>query len=292
MLIPTTFGGIVGRSSLLLKKHAPTILTVVGLASMTAGAVFAVKQTLKLEALVDDAEQRVENAKEFAKEVDEKTGQKALYKAYLRNALEVTKLYGPPVSMFVSGMVSVAVGHGLLQRRNVQLVAAVNAMEKSFQTYRDRVIKDLGEEKDRDYMLGIEETTERGENGKKSTLTEVDVSKMNQFSRVFDEGNDYWQNDDPSYNQFFLTTEQRVINDILLHRGHVFLNEVYDRLGFKRIPEGNVLGWIVTKDGPNYIDFGLYDASSEAKRNFINGYEKSIWLNFNIQGEILSKIGK
>lgn len=291
MLIPTSFGGVVGRGGLLLKKHAPTILTVVGLASMTAGAVIAVKQTLKLEGVVDAAEERVEEAKEYAREVDEKTGQRALYKAYLRNGLEVTKLYGPAVSMFASGIISVAVGHGLLHKRNVQLVAAVNALEKSFQAYRDRVIQDMGEEKDRDYLLGIEETTSNA-NGKKSTLTEVDVSKMNQFSRVFDEGNEYWQREDPSFNQFFLTTEQRLINDILLHRGHVFLNEVYDRLGFKRVPEGNVLGWIVTSEGPNHIDFGLYDASSEAKRNFINGYEKSIWLTFNVQGEILSKIGK
>jgi hypothetical protein len=286
MLIPTGMAGVVGRGGLVLKKHAPMILTVVGLASMTAGAVVAVKQTLKLEEVVEDVEHRVRIAKEHPEDAG------ALRKAYLRSALEFTKLYGPAVSMFASGIVSVAVGHGLLQRRNVQLVAAVNAVEKSFQAYRERVIKDLGEEKDRDYMLGIDETTAKGEDGRKSTLTDVDVSKMNQFSRIFDETNDYWQNEDPSFNQFFLTTEQRIINDILLHRGHVFLNEVYDRLGFKRIPEGNVLGWIVSKDGPNYIDFGLYDASTESKRNFINGYEKSIWLNFNIQGEVLSKIGK
>lgn len=292
MLIPTGMAGVVGRGGLVLKKHAPAILTVVGLASMTAGAVMAVKQTLKLEAVVDRAEERVAEARVIGREVDQKSAQKALYKAYLRNTLELTKLYGPAFSMFASGIVSVAVGHGLLQKRNVQLVAAVNAVEKSFQAYRERVIKDLGEEKDRDYLLGIEETSSKGEDGKKSTITEFDPSKMNQFSRVFDDGNDYWQAEDPSFNQFFLTTEQRIINDILLHRGHVFLNEIYDRLGFKRVPEGNVLGWIVSKDGPNYIDFGLYDASTETKRNFINGYEKSIWLNFNIQGEVLSKIGK
>lgn len=292
MLIPTGMTGVVGRGGLVLKKYAPTILTVVGLASMTAGALIAVKQTMKLEEVVERAEQRVIKAKAAEDVLSEKDIQRNLYKAYLNNALDYSKLYGVPVSMFISGIVSVAVGHGLLQRRNVQLVAAVNAIEKSFQAYRERVIKDLGEEKDRDYLLGIEENTIKGPDGKKSTVTDVDVTKMNQFSRIFDELNDYWQSEDPSYNQFFLTTEQRLINDILLHRGHVFLNEVYDRLGFQRVPEGNILGWIVTKDGPNYIDFGLYDASSEQKRNFINGYEKSIWLNFNIQGEILSKIGE
>lgn len=287
MQIPTA----VSRGGLILKKHAPLILTVVGLTSMTTGAVVAVKQTMKLEGVVDCAENRIEVVK-TTQHNDEKAAQRALYRAYLHNALDYSKLYGPAISMFASGIISVAIGHGILQKRNVGLVAAVNAIEKSFQAYRDRVIKDLGEEKDRDYLLGLEETTVKGEDGKKSTVTEFDPAKMNQFSRVFDEGNDYWQNEDASFNQFFLTTEQRIINDILLHRGHVFLNEVYDRLGFKRVPEGNVLGWIVSKDTSNYIDFGLYDASSESKRNFINGYEKSIWLNFNIQGEVLSKIGK
>lgn len=287
MVIPMA----ISRGGLVLKKHAPLILTTVGLTSMTAGAVIAVRQTMKLDAVVTKAEFRVEEAR-LGDFTDAKQEQRALYRAYLRNVLEYTKLYGPAVSMFASGIVSVAVGHGILQKRNVGLVAAVNALEKSFQAYRDRVIKDLGEEKNRDYMLGIEETTIKGADGKKSTITDVDISKMNQFSRVFDETNDYWQKEDPSFNQFFLTSEQRIINDILLHRGHVFLNEIYDRLGFRRVPEGNVLGWIVSKDGPNFIDFGLYDASTETKRNFINGYERSIWLNFNVQGEILSKIGK
>ena len=292
MLIPTSLSGTVGRGGLLLKKHAPAILTVIGLASMTAGAVIAVKQTLRLEEVLDEAELRIRHAKDVAENVDTRTGQQTMRKAYLRNALELTKLYGPAVSMFASGVVSVAVGHGLLQKRNVQMVAAYNALEKSFQAYRDRVIRDLGEEKDRDYLLGIEENTVPGKDGKKSTVTDFDPSKMNLFSRVFDKDNQYWQIEDPSFNQFFLTTEQRIINDILLHRGHVFLNEVYDRLGFERMAEGNVIGWIVSKDGPNYVDFGMYDATSEAKRNFINGHEHSIWLSFNGMSEILSKIGK
>ena len=66
MLIPTA----VSRGGLVLKKHAPLILTVVGLTSMTAGAVVAVKQTMKLEAVVDMAETRVAEAKDFGKEVD------------------------------------------------------------------------------------------------------------------------------------------------------------------------------------------------------------------------------
>lgn len=291
MVIPTGLAPILGRSSLVLRKHGPTILTIVGITAMTAGAVIAVKQTLKLEAVVDRAEARIEEAKtQPSYSGSEKLAQRALYKAYLHNVLDYTKLYGPAISMFASGIVSVAVGHGLMQKRNVQLVAAINAMEKSFQAYRERVIRDLGEDKDRDYMLGIDETITKGEDGKKSITTEVDVTKMNQFSRIFDESNDYWQSEDSSFNAFFLTTEQRIINDILIHRGHVFLNEVYDRLGFKRVPEGNILGWYVKKGGPNFVDFGLYDATSDAKRNFINGYEKNIWLNFNGLVDVLSQL--
>lgn len=287
MLIPTSLPGVLGRTQLVLQKHGPTILTAVGLVAMTSGAFLAVKQTMKLEETLAMNEDRVEASRVGPFETD-RARQRELYKAYLKNVFEFIKLYGPAVSLFIAGGGSVLAGHGIMQKRQVALVAAYNAVEKSFQAYRARVIEDLGEDKDRDYILGINEKIEKGEDGRKTTTLDVDPSKMSQFARVFDESNDYWQREE-NYNQFFLTTEQNIINDILLHRGHVFLNEIYDRLGFKRVPEGNVLGWIVGEDQPNFIDFGIYDASTQAKRNFINGYEKSIWLDFKVT-EILSKI--
>jgi len=298
-MVPTSLNGVVGRGGLLVKKYAPEILTGVGLVSMSAGAFLAVRSTLRLEETVARAERRVNDTKqsyalsqENPDEVEEYTEanyKRQLYRVYLRNVLEFTKLYGPATSLFISGAGAILAGHGIMRKRNVALVAAYNAVEKSFAAYRARVIEDLGADKDRDYRLGITESSEKGPDGKKTVVTEVDPTKMSKYARVFDEGNDYWQ-DGAGYNQFFLTSEQNRLNDKLLATGHIFLNEVYERLGFPHTPEGAVVGWIISKDGDNFIDFGLYDASTQSKRNFINGWEKNIWLDFNVDGVIYDKI--
>lgn len=299
MLIPTTFKGVVGRGGLYLQKFSPEILTGAGLVAMTTAAVMGVRATLKLERVLDVTEERVRIVKETQelaasnpREVDtysEKDYQRQLYRAYLHNVMDFTKLYGPACSLFIAGAGSILAGHGIMRRRNVALVAAYNAVEKSFAAYRARVLEDLGEDKDRDYRLGMTEDTEAGEDGKKHAVVSIDPTKASRYARVFDESNPHWQRE-PGYNQFFLNAEQNWINDKLLTTGHVFLNEVYDRLGFDRTQEGAIVGWIVSKGSDNYIDFGIYDLENESKRNFINGFERSIWLDFNHDGVIFDKI--
>lgn len=298
-MLPASISGVFGPVTLRLQKYSPEILTVVGLASMTAGAFVAVKATTKLESVVAEAEARISDVKETrelaidnndAEVYSDANYRKDLYSAYLKNALAFTKLYGPGISMFVSGGIAIAVGHGILAKRNVALVAAYNAVEKSFAAYRARVLEDLGPDKDRDYRYGITETSERGEDGKKVTSTVVDPTKASMYARVFDESNPNWQHES-GYNQFFLNAEQNYINDKLIHTGHVFLNEVYDRLGFERTPEGAVVGWIIKKGSDNFIDFDIYNLGDEAKRKFVNGQERNIFLDFNHDGVIFDKIG-
>jgi hypothetical protein len=69
----------------------------------------------------------------------------------------------------------------------------------------------------------------------------------------------------------------------------VFLNEVYDMLGAKRTRAGAVMGWFYDKEGKysdNYIDFGIFDIHNEKACDFVNGIEKSIILDFNVDGRI------
>lgn len=77
----------------------------------------------------------------------------------------------------------------------------------------------------------------------------------------------------------FLKCQQNYANDLLKFRGIVFLNEVYEMLGFPRTQEGQVLGWhydIKNPIGDNYIDFGLCEASETS----------DIVLDFNVDGKV------
>ena len=70
----------------------------------------------------------------------------------------------------------------------------------------------------------------------------------------------------------------------------MFLNDVYEMLGIPKTKAGYVVGWIYDKNHPvgdNEVDFGIFDMEREKNRDFVNGYERTILLDFNVDGNIL-----
>ena len=58
----------------------------------------------------------------------------------------------------------------------------------------------------------------------------------------------------------------------------------------QRTAYGQIAGWVYTEDcsaGDNFVDFGIFDVNNEKACDFVNGYEKSIILDFNCIGNIL-----
>jgi hypothetical protein len=180
-----------------------------------------------------------------------------------------------------------------MRKRNVALVAAYKTIEEGFSKYRKRVVDEFGEEKDMELFRGykfeevIDEEMEEGATVK--VITHVDPNGLSPYAKFFDETNVNWRKT-PSYNMVFLRSQQQYANDMLHTRGHVLLNDVYDSIGIPRTTEGAVVGWILSKEGDNFIDFGIYKFESEAARRFVNGEEDSILLDFNVDGVIYDKI--
>ena len=104
------------------------------------------------------------------------------------------------------------------------------------------------------------------------------------YARFFDETSTNWQRTQ-GYNQFFIQAQQNYANDLLKSRGHVFLNEVYDMLGLERSKAGAVVGW-VKGNGDNYIDFGVFQGDEWNAMRFVTGDERSILLDFNVDGVV------
>lgn len=300
----------IGRGGLVLKKYSPEILTAAGVIGTVGSTVLACKATLKVEDILDEAKKKsnlINAVHDGEIEVDAEYTDKDYSKDLLVNrtqtAVKLIKLYGPAITLGALSITAILGGQHILRKRNVAVMAAYKLCEESFNNYRSRVKNELGEEKDRQFYYGMTEETVKdkvkSKDGKTKTVTKK-VEKApdhlySQYARFFDEANTNW-NKSPEQNMYFLKMVQNQMNDKLKVRGHVFLNEVYDALGFDRSEAGQLVGWVWNKDntameaGDGYIDFGIFNGNDYAKRAFVNGDERSILLDFNIDGMIYDLI--
>ena len=285
---------LLGRSILVLKKHSPEILTTVGIVGMVTASVMASRATLKVAPVIDKIRDGRDTANELyanidAVEYDEKARNKDLAYTYMQGTLDLSKLYGPAVSLGLSSIACIIAAHGIMHRRNVALVAAYKVVESGFSEYRKRVAAELGDDRENDLYRGIEREEVETKNGKKKTVIKKNPNGHSPYAKFFDELSGNWSKT-PEYNLLFLKAQQNYANDLLHARGHVFLNDVYDMLDIPRTQAGQVVGWVISDDGDNFIDFGIYDFDSDKAREFVNGYEKSILLDFNVDGVIYDLI--
>lgn len=119
-----------------------------------------------------------------------------------------------------------------------------------------------------------------------------DITDYSIYARIWDDGCNGWSKD-PEYNLIFLKQIQTYANELLRSRGYIFLNEVYDMLGIPRTKAGQTVGWVYNEKNPigdNHVDFGIFDTDSIQNRDFINGYARTVVLDFNVDGIITDLI--
>lgn len=296
-----------GKASLQFKKHSPEILMVAGIAGTIASTVMACKATTKINDIlkpikdtIDIIHEGMEKGNVNGTEYTQEDGKKDLTIIYAQTGVKLAKLYAPALALGTLSIASIVAGHNILKKRNIALAAAYAVVDKSFKNYRKNVVDRFGEQLDKELRYSIkakeieELTTDENGNEKieKKVVNEVgELQGYSEYARFYDDGNEGWTKD-PEYNLMFLRRQQEYANEILKSRGHLFLNEVYDMLGIPRSKAGQVVGWIYdTKNpnGDNYVDFGIYD-NKDSNRNFVNGYEPTILLDFNVDGVIYDMI--
>ena len=301
------------KAAFKFKKHSPEILVVAGVVGVIGSTVMACKATTKINDILDDtkdqldkiheAGERLENGETLRlKDGEEYTveqNKKDLTIVYAQTALKFAKLYAPSVIIGGLSITAILTGHNITRKRNIALAAAYTAVDKSFKEYRGRVVERFGEALDKELKYGTKSkevdevvTNEDGtESVVKKTVDVVDATNpmnVSEYARFFDDGCAGWTKD-PEYNLMFLRDQQRYANDLLKSKGHLFLNEVYDLLGIPRTKAGQIVGWIYDEkhpNGDNFVDFGIYDTNKTANRDFVNGYERTILLDFNVDGNI------
>lgn len=290
------------------KKHSPEILIVSGIVGVVTAAVMACKATTKVSDILDETKENIdaihdaENNPGLAEKYTEEDGKKDLAIVYIQTGVKFVKLYGPSVALGIVSITGIIASNKILKKRNMALAAAYATVDKGFKEYRNRVIERFGSEIDKELRYNIkakkfEEIVTDGDGKEKKVKQTVDIAYPDvesQYAKFFDEYCNGWEKD-PEVNLTFLRMQQQFANDKLKSQGFLFLNDVYDELGIPKTKAGQIVGWLYRPDDPNhqgdnYVDFGIYNINREKNRDFVNGYERSILLDFNVDGDILDKI--
>lgn len=300
------------KSVFQLKKYSPEILIVTGVVGTVVSAVMACKATLKASKVLEETRENVMmihdlqgdiEMQESGKYTDE-DAKKDLVIVYSKTVVNLAKIYAPAVILGGLSITAILTSNNILRKRNLALAAAYATIDNSFKDYRKRVVERFGEVVDKELKTGIkaqtieeqvvdEETGEVKTVEKQVNTSEItDVNGYSTYARFFDDGCKGWTKD-PEYNLTFLRAQQNYANDLLKSRGYVFLNEVYRMLGIPESQAGQVVGWIYNPEDTsrdNYIDFGIYDIHKPKNRDFVNGYERTILLDFNVDGNVLNAL--
>lgn len=286
--IPAGLAKTAAITALKFQKNSPNILFGTGVAGVLGTVVLASKATLKVGAVLDNNNQMMDLIK--TTEHDDYSEQDRVKdKALLitQTAIKISKLYGPALALGLFSIGCLAGSNHILNRRNAALGAAYATVDKAFKEYRNRVIEAVGEEKESEIWNPTKEVEVVNDEGKTEKVKVSAGNSASPYRALFDETSRQWQKA-PEYNQLFLQSIQNYANDKLHAQGFLFLNDVYDMLGIERTKAGQIVGWIDNGDGDNYVDFGVFKSGYEGMR-FVLGEERSIWLDFNVDGNILDK---
>ena len=296
-----------GKTGLKLQKYSPEILVVTGIVGVVVSAVMACKATTKASEIVEDMNEKMDTIHEVSEtatseEYSEEDLKKDTAIVYVQTGVKFLKLYGPSLALGALSIGCILASTHILKTRNLAIAAAYSAIDKGFKDYRGRVIERFGKDLDRELRYNIKAKTieenvvdENGEvNSVEKTVDVINPNEHSIYAKCFDESCAGWSKD-PEFNLMFVRRQQDYANEVLTKRGYIFLNEVYKMLGFQATKAGQIVGWFYDPENPdhtgdNYVDFGIYDVHKEKNRDFVNGYERCIWLDFNVDGNILDLI--
>lgn len=273
----------VGRTVLATKANSPAILFAAGVVGMGTTVFLACKATLHVEDVLVDHEkdmldiQRIESRSQnadvqhFARERQHIT---------LRTTGRLIKLYAPTAVAGVITVTCLTTSHRQLTNRNAQITAAYVGLQRFLESYRGRVREEIGEEKERDvyYAATPVELVQDTPNGPKKIFGSK-PGQRSPYSAIFDDNNHNFQ-ESATFNEHFFRIQGEILTNKLRAQGHLFLNEVYDRLGLPRTVTGQQCGWAINH--PQSDDF------VEIKAIPMHDYHGSYMLDFNVAGHVLN----
>ena len=216
-------------------KHAPELLTAVGIVGSGAAIIFAVKATPKAEELIS-----------------EKKKEKNDILTPLETAKTVWKCYIPAAGMFLCSAGCIIAANAVHEKRSAALTAAYALSETALAEYSKKVVETVGEKK--------EELIRAAAVQKKIDSTPIPTKENKKTGEkevvIIGDGNTLCY--DTFSGGYFYSDKNKIekaINELnrrLLEDDFVSLNDFYDLIGREQTDIGNLIGWNVNIR--DYID--------------------------------------
>lgn len=189
-----------------------------------------------------------------------------------------TKVYALPIGMQVAGFTLQTISYKTQKAQIATLATNLAAETMAFAAYRQNVINDLGEEKDEEYLLGVEKEIVN-EDGKE--VEKVYATRRPDHSFLFDETNPNYKKEGFS-NLEFLEDHERWLNDRLWTEGFLWENDIRRDVDAPIDPNAESYGITAVDENGNrnYISFGI-QKNTERARVFREGTEKSFLIILN-----------
>lgn len=212
---------VVKNAKTSMSKYSPEILTGIGIAGMIGTTIVAVRATPKaLRLLETERELKAKNGEEMSKTDIIKTAWKCYIPAAATGAVSIICLIGAS-----------SVNH----KRNAALVTAYAISETTFSEYRDKVIKSIGEKKEREIRDEVA----------KDRITKNPVKNCEVF--ITEKGNTLCY--DVVSGRYFRSDIDKIkkteneLNYRMMSEMYISLNEFYYEVGLPRTSLGDELGW-------------------------------------------------
>lgn len=219
-----------------LSKHAPEILTAIGITGMISTTVMAVKATPKALRLIEDAQY---DKYEKLYPNDESVEREPL------TAMETVKAaWKPYLPAAITGVFSIGCvigGTSIHAKRNAALATAYQLSTTALKEYRAKVVETIGEKKERVVHDKLAEEKIKSKPIEPSSVIITGKGKTKCFDLLSGRPFESDRN-----------TIERAVNN-LNHRMTAgmemctSLNEFYDEIKLDRVPYGDDLGWRVDK---------------------------------------------
>lgn len=240
---------LVKSAKVMATKHAPELLTGIGVAGMLATTVLAVRATPKALELIEEKKKQ-----DWVEKLTPVETVKAAWKPYI------------PAAVTCVASVSCIVGASSVNvKRNAALAAAYTLSETALKEYRDKVVETIGEKREQNVRDKVSKEQVEKHPVSQSEVIFTDKGK----SLCFDPYSArYFTNDIETIRRAANNLNEQMLNSIT---GYASLSDFYDEIGLPHTDISDEIGWNtsnllkldisshVTDDGRPAIVVGHYN---------------------------------